>query len=394
MITPYNDTIEDFIQALNSGKRQHARITYMLKSIEFTDDDITSNGIQISSYLGDDNTFRFGYSISKQITFSLIGSNKMSGLNLRNEFKVEFGYDDDLSVTHWALFGYFKSNDIKYDQLNNIYTIVANDRMQKFDVDAKPFIDSIDWDSPPTNSVLFDRLCSYINIEYVFTNNAQFVMYYYDKDAVKEIGDCRTLLNYFLESMLANGKINQDGKLEVFRVSTFVMFPLYPVYVDDQYCYSVDLVEIKRTPTNIEYIDLVDYTWSELNFTEYGELYDTNVDYYYRSFHAVYKDSLDISFPSSVPNNGEYLIANNPFVTVLNSTTVWMCYQVIGQMLLEYRSTLETMDVCALCESGDIVMYMKNVGGVITAIKIPIFACELTWNGSFTCRISSPNGLA
>lgn len=400
MIQPENVSISDFTTALKSGK-QYARITYILKNVVFENADIVSDGIMISTYINDGDVYKSGYAFSKQVVIHLFKSSKMDDLNMRNEFILEFGTEIN-NVVQWAKIGYFKSDDIAYDDVSKIYTITAYDRMQMFDVEAKDFLDTIPWDNLPVGfgvDDVLDMLCKYVNIDYTVPVGYTFYGHVtlQNKALFYQLRTCRDILCKIIETTVGFAKINNSGVLEIFRVGSSPYFPdnLYSVTITKSNCYDLQLTPYEKSSVKTKWGDLQTFQWKDLIRTQYNELNDPYVSYYYGGIHILFDDGAEYYYRDPDDRSDRiYTIMNNPFMKYFPmdsiDTIVQFYYTIVIQcFVMMYAINSSMSDVCALFEPGDCMEF--NDGN--STLYIPIYSSVIKWDGVFTCQMTSPDGL-
>ena len=407
MITPNNMTIQNFANYLNTHE-QFVRISYILRGSTtgvFTNEDVSAEGIQIKSYVNSSNTYTFGHSFSKQVIIHLFDSSKATNINFNGEFTLEFGIEEipGSGNIEWSLFGYFKGDDVSYNYVSKTYTIIAYDRMKLFDVDVQPFIDTIPW-----SHLTFDmnikwfttQLCKYVGLECMTLPSMQGYIAVQMLSMLREIKTCRDMLDKILEASGLYARISQDGKVEVFAICSGIWEiqpnPLYPIPIVESDCFELNYSNRRKASIYTTYgmLENKNIKWGDLVYTKYVDLYNTDGGYYYTGLRLTFKDYPTAEWINEdVTTDIIYIIENNPFWINRTGTPVKMFYEDIEvRQYLTFYNQLSTLDKYALCEAGDVLEFINHpgTGGIV---YMPVFSCEINWNGSFVCAFSSPTKL-
>lgn len=399
-----NELNDMFLDSIGNNEKQHLKLTYLLNNTMFDESEIVSGSFSFASNGTDDNAIKFGNACSNEIQFQLYGSDKTQSLNLQNEFKVEFGFD--LSSAYgtdsmWATLGYFKSKDISFDKISNIYTITAYDRMTHFDVDAKDFITHLDANTTYDPKDMFELLCRYVGVEYeplTYSPTRKV-----SASNFSEISTLRELLNKIAEVYCSYAKITGEGKV---KIEENVFGTVYDIKdMDNSDCYQLSETSQKKNYENSVWDNIAKFTWNELRGTKWNELYDEDDNYYFHGVNVVLSNEQVIAYPSTLSNEEImrdcYEINNNPFYNgyidpdhlselpdVIRDT---IYTKLTTNFQLPYSTDVSADDYFALVETGDIIKKYLEDGE--TYYSMPVYNFSFTWNGSFVCGISSARSL-
>ena len=173
MLTPTGISASDYINAIKAGNPTHARLTFSNQNIVLEDEDITSEGIEIKSYLNGDIDLTLGKAIMTEVTASLFRNSKTQDLQWMDEFTLEFGVDVDeeengvvVTNTYWVTVGYFTGDRPERSVLDNVIQFTAHDRMKKFDVIADDYLRTLTFSAqnPISLSTIYSGLCTYCGV--------------------------------------------------------------------------------------------------------------------------------------------------------------------------------------------------------------------------------------
>lgn len=389
-----------YLDAIANGEKQHARITFPFKNVVFEDNDIVSEGIQMNTNVADDSVFKIGTAYSTQVSFSLFKSSKTENINLSNEFRVEFGVEIE-GTTEWAVFGYFKGNDIEYDSLNEVYNIIAYDRMSFFDIDFGKFLEYKR--DVLSDSILnwFVTLCDYIGIDY--ETESQYVLHNKSvwKYELKEsdIETCRDFLAMIAESAFGCVKINNKGRVLIYTPQTA---DDYLITLTNDHCFSLYEKSLHINPNISYWKNYENITWGDLFGVEHRELYDEDDYYRYWAIKAVWDDGIEVysEYPIDYQSMGIlYTMSNNILIKYDNEYDIFMylymfLVPIIRSFTLPYVVDVSTTNKFCLCEAGDyITKTIVDENNQEQNYKFIVANRVLTWNGSFVCNFSSPKSL-
>ena len=143
MLTPTGVSASVYRDAILSGAAQHARLVFPVQNITLTDDDISaSGGLSLSTIMNPETDLVMGKAIMSEVAVNLINSDIFNGFDWTEEFRLDFGVEINGS-TNWVTVGYFKGKKPERTVRTQTIQFIAHDRMQRFNVIADEFIDSI-----------------------------------------------------------------------------------------------------------------------------------------------------------------------------------------------------------------------------------------------------------
>ena len=284
MLTPSNVSRATFNNAIKANNPTHVRITAVYNNTTYTltDDDVLSSGISIRTYLNSDTDLTIGKSVSKEVSFKLIRTSNVQNAVLYDGFTVEIGVETGNDIG-WVNLGKFYpiDDDSEYYD-DNIINVVAYDCMNKFDVPADAWLQSLIY--PMTLSNMFTSLCSYVGL-------------------TGEIGDALYNISTrsFSEAPIENTGLLCRDVLELIAEACG--------------CYA------KITPD--EHCKLVWFYTTHYNITD-DEIFNFGEKKYLSQISGLNvrntEDDVGVLYPANANAKNLYVIVDNPFLVTANST--------------------------------------------------------------------------
>jgi len=352
MLTPTGVTAATYRNAILAGAAKHARLVFPVQNVTLTDDNISaSGGLSLSTIMNPDIDLVMGKAIMSEVVVYLLNSDTFNGFDWTEEFRLDFGVEINGS-TYWVTVGYFKGKKPKRTIRTQTIEFIAHDRMQKFDVIADEFIDSI---ASGTFSIrtIFRNLCTYVGLSYSETNSISDAMTATFTSAVwKSILPrgitCRALLAMIAEVNCCYARITANGGVDL-------------VWFTDNTSYSL---------TENDYFSGSNIAEDTVSVPSYVRVAST--------------DENISGYVYPVNTSGEkYTILDNP---IMLNMAVSQSQSVITTMLSRFAavgayfpSTISAVG-CWLFETGDIINVVYNTD---QTMSMPIFNRSLFYNGSF-----------
>ena len=420
MLTPTGVTVAEYNTALSEGPLTHARITYIIDNVSFTDSEISQDGLQLSTYMNPDESMRFGVAYSDEIIVHLLRSEKTDSLNFANEFTLEMGVDIN-GTTNWVMIGHFIGKKVTY-LMGGIVELLAYDKMCKFDtVSWDDFVTSLTF--PMTLGSIYNALCAFVAVDNVAGDEIADVMAR-SVTSIPEGPDktCRDMLATIAEANGCYAKMTSDGslKLEWFHDHTSDQEMLL------NQCFAYEYVKLEKNYSK-KWLVLEGTKWKDLESVQWSQ-YDNNSNptafTYIRSVweeqhKEVIQPERDEFFNHRLWANAEnyqwknleqmkwrdfeiaddvsgetYTIYDNPFILYGTDAEIKTHLQLILDRLylfhLYYVATV-TMVGNWLVEPGDIVT-LEIEDGVYT--QYPVFNRIIRWNGYCECDYETTGSLS
>ena len=344
MLTPSNVTLSEYNSALLNEQATHIRIVFPVQNVTFTDDDISANGgITLLQVLNTETDLIMGNAVAEQITINFLNNGQFVGIDWSEEFRVDLGVYIN-GATEWVTIGYFKGK--RPDRVARVETIVftALDRMQKFDILADDFIDSLTF--PMTMAQIYSALCTYIGVQSVQGNEiADSMALSYAENPFRQGLTCRQILAWIAEANCCYAKIDNNGKVKLVWFTDHTS----DYSIDGDSYFSIELAEVAAFAPDSVRIASTDQEGVSLLYPLTGvETYQIidnpflfDIDY---SDKVAFITELLTRFETITP----YIPAN------LNAVGNWMV------------------------ETGDIIEVGYDNG---STMNMPIFARTMQWNG-------------
>lgn len=386
MLTPVGITTAEYIEALKAGNQTHARITFEDQNIVFTDEDITTDGIMLSSYLNGEEDLTFGRAVMSEINISLFRSSKTENLQWMDEFTLEFGVDID-ATTYWVTVGYFIGERPERSITQNVIRFTAHDRMKKFDIEADEYLSSIAYSSqnPVSLSTIYSGLCTYCGVTSTAGDElANIMSRTFAESPFPDNGmTCRDVLAQIAEACGCYAKITADGNCKMVWYDDHMQD--YSINRDDQfdiYVMEIDLLtnqSLKKT-----WADLEDFTWEELENYLWAELEGEEHPFKVSALRVkMMEDDVGVTIPAAADRN-VYLIVDNQLLATANDTEKTNYLIPLYNRLSQFGAYIPSSVNCVgnwLIEAGDILSLEV---GERNFIRFPVFSRVLKWNG--TCN--------
>lgn len=385
MITPSGISVADYIAAsLADGTRSHIRITAPGGSIALDDEDVESSGLQITSALNTSTNLTIGGAVSQQVSIPLLNTDRLWGIIWTAEFQVEYGIEVG-NDTYWITLGYFSGVKPESYIGDAIINFVAYDRMQKFDVIADEWLDSLTY--PMTTLQMFKSLCTYCGVgwragdELPNIKNRTFT-----SAPVQQRGlTCRTILSAIAEACGCYAKIDNEGYCKMVwfanHASDFVLTG------DEEFGVKVIANSIGKTWEGLEsyrWIDLEGQTWADLE----GMQNQFRID---GIKVTQTEDDVGVLYPDGMTGN-IYQIVDNPFLVTSSEQDI-LDYIVPIYTRLNNIGGYVPVSVssigCAIIEGGDII----TVSAGDETVHMPIFVKNSVWNGSLLDSLETTGDL-
>lgn len=373
MLTPTGVTSAAYWDAIKDGNPTHARITFIGQNIVLEDEDIyLSSGIRVNDILNGETDLVFGRAVSKQVTMTILNTDKLSGLMWTGEFTLEFGVEINGS-TEWVTVGIFSG-----EKPNNVTAVdkidfTAYDRMKRFDQLADDFVKKLTY--PKTVQQIYTALCAYVGLSSVSGNELSNIMSRsYSSAPVEMQGySCRNILEWIAEACGCYAKITASGNVQMVWFGDQTS---YAVTGDEEF--SVDSADFN---SGMIWDEADTYTWDEFDQFTWNEV--SGFEEMYRVDQLMIKQvgiDADINYPSAVGGN-VYMIVDNPFLSVGSYTEITTYIAPIYNRLYSFGGYLPVNLECVgnwCVEAGDII----TIDVRDETITFPIFVKETRWNSA------------
>lgn len=375
---PSGITLEEYLDVLKSDRLTHARVTFVDRDIVLVDQDIEASGITISSVLNGDENMTMGRAVMSTVSITFIKSSRLNGIHWNDEIKVEIGIEKD-GETYWTNMGLFSGTKRYSMATMGILQYTANDRMQKFDTPASPWLATLTL--PMTVAEMYHSMCDYVGVPYVAGDELPNIMSrsYSTLPAFEEDATLRDILAYIAEACGCYCKITPDGYCKM-------------VWFAD---HTGDISIDAHDEFSLQYFDLTGgYAWSEFEDKTWADMEDHTwadlggyttmfvVDGFVCNFT---NPVLSVYYPEFL-NGSIYVITDNPFLRTSSEAENTQYIKPIYDRLSAFHGYLPINMVCVgnpLLETGDVV----NVDVEGETVPTPIFQRTFLWNGSVTDNI-------
>lgn len=370
-----NATMAEYHAAAKMDATCHIRLRFIEQGITFTESDIESAGVDYDMILNGDDDLVFGNAVMAEFKTCLFMSGQTTQLVWENEFAFDIGMDVDEERTVWTQIGLFTGT--RPDRVNSMGLIdfVACDRMQKFDILADDWIDSLSY--PMTLRQMYNSLCTYVGVENEAGDELTGIMNrtYNEAPVIAHGLLCRDILGMMAEAAGCYARITQDGKVRMvwFHDHTGT----YELEEKDEFsCQSLG-IHFANTSTTWE--DLEDDTWESLENTAWSDL-----EYYQQQLKivavSVKQTEEDIGYmwwdkteyPTEPPEGNVYLIVDNPYLVIFQDDEVQDYIKPIYDRLAAFGGYLPMNVDCVgnpLIQPGDMI----NVAIHDDVVRMPIF---------------------
>ena len=370
-----NATMAEYHAAAKMDATCHIRLRFIEQGITFTEADIESAGVDYDMILNGDDDLVFGNAVMAEFKTCLFMSGQTAQLVWENEFAFDVGMDVDEERTVWTQIGLFTGT--RPDRVNSMGLIdfVACDRMQKFDILADDWIDSLSY--PMTLREMYNSLCTYVGVENEAGDELIGIMNrtYNEAPVIAHGLLCRDILGMMAEAAGCYARITQNGKVRMvwFHDHTGT----YELEEKDEFsCQSLG-IHFANTSTTWE--DLEDSTWEDLEDTTWSDL-----EYYQQQLKIVAvsvkqtEDDLGYAwwdkttYPNDPPEGNVYLIVDNPYLAIFQDYEVAQFIKPIYDRLAAFGGYLPMNVDCVgnpLIQPGDMI----NVAIHDDVVRMPIF---------------------
>lgn len=375
MLTPTNVTKSEYINAIKNDAQSHARITFIGQNIVLTDEDIESSGIVLNDYLNGETILCFGKAVSRELSIPIINSSKLNGIIWNSELKYEIGIEIN-GDTEWITVGYFLGNRPSKTMNVEVIEFNAIDKMQKFDIVADSWLDSITY--PKTVWQLFTSLCDFVGVGYESGDElANMKTRSFSSAPIVTRGtNCREILSKIAEAFGCYAKINAKGKCQMVWFSDHTSE--YTLTEDDEFSVS----SFDNVPGKT-WAELESFKWEELENLTWSSLEGTRELFRIHAISVKSSDDADeVNYPN-ITNGNTYYIIGNPFLATSNATQINNYIKPIFDRLASFGGYVPSEIVAVgncLVETGDII----NVTSHNVTYAMPVFIKSSRWNGSCT----------
>lgn len=393
MLTPTGVTTSEYIAALMSENKTSVKLTAIGQTygehddpIVFSEEDIESSGLTLSSILNGDIDLTMGRAVMDELRVSLFRNEKTKKIVWSGEFKLEMGVQI-VDTINWVTIGYYIGKRPERSVLNNVIEFMLVDRMSLFDKPADDYLKTltVDEDHPITVADLYHGICTYCGVTYDSGDELSNIMSRsytalpFDNNGIL----CRDIIAYIAEACGCYARINSSGHIAMtwfhdhmddYNVGRSHEFDIYISEID-----YITNNSLKKT-----WADLEGFTWEQLSDYLWGELEGMEQPF---KIHALNVRQMEEDSGVLIPSNADrniYLIVDNPFLKTANSTEETDYLVPIYNRLIAFDAYIPSTVECVgnwLVEPGDVISVETNAG---SHIRMPIFVRQLSWNGSCT----------
>ena len=393
MLTPTGVTTSEYIAALMSGNKTSVKISAIGQTygehddpIVFTEEDIESSGLTLSSILNGDIDLTMGRAVMDELRVSLFRNEKTEKIVWSGEFKLEMGVQI-VDTINWVTIGYYIGKRPERSVLNNVIEFMLVDRMSLFDKPADDYLKTltVDEDHPITVANLYHGICTYCGVTYDSGDELSNIMSRsytalpFDNNGIL----CRDIIAYIAEACGCYARINSSGHI----VMTWFHDHMDDYNVGRSHEFDIYISEIDYITNNSlkkTWADLEGFTWEQLSDYLWGEMEGMEQPF---KIHALNVRQMEEDSGVLIPPNADrniYLIVDNPFLKTANSTEETDYLVPIYNRLIAFDTYIPSTVECVgnwLVEPGDVISVETNAG---SHIRMPIFVRQLHWNGSCT----------
>lgn len=392
MITPSGSTPKAYYEA-HKNEFTHAKITFTDSNVIFEDDEIEINGIEARQYMNSAIDLTFGTASCVETEIHLLRSNKTETLKWSDEFKLQFGFDNNNNGIDWFDIGYFTGSKPQRTNVD-VIQFIAYDRMMKFDVPADDFIDSLDFTTPKTLTQIYSALCTYIGVSSVSGDEiAANMAHSYSKCPVGTGHSCRDILAWIAEAAGCYAIITPAGNVKMIWYTDHTED--FSLKRDD--IFAVDISEVDwlyNASLRKKWSDLESEKWKDLESLTWKELEGYYSPTKVNAVKFVYsEEDVGITVPNSLVTTNVYTIVNNPFLygTTTQETTGYITniYNRLNAFGVYIPVSLECVGN-VFVETGDIVKLEFDDGSFG---RLPIFNRTLRYAGYLACLYETTGNL-
>lgn len=346
--------IASLLEAIRAHTEQDIKITFADNTVlGKADVAITGDGVKITDILNGDTDYTFGKAVCKQVEMTLFNvDNKFNNFDFTQEFTLQIGVKVGAAFQYVTV-GVFKGE--RPDKVRGkLIDFTAYDRMQKFEVSASDFIESMKF--PVTLGAVFSSLCAAVGVEPItttFTNSTK--NFTFNPFSTSDY-TAREVLAWIAEAAGCYARVNADGKVEL---STF----------------TTNSYKILKT-------DRFEMSESEFETPVIGKL----------ECYTSYGDQL----VTAGTGTNTYVISDNPFLYIENDTEIPTLQPYVNAIFAKaslfpaYSPISVRAEWYPEIKCGDIITVVNDYDEVKT---LPIFSQTIKWNGFGKVEYESTGGL-
>ena len=304
MITPTGVTVAEYWNAICSNNASHCRITYN-DGIVLDETDVEISGISIMDIINGEIDLTIGAAVMKTLEMKLFVNNKTRNIVWGSEFTLEFGIEIG-GTTNWITVGTFTGERPEQFPVNDVFEVVAYDRMKMFDIDADDFVASLTY--PVTFGNMYHALCTYVGIQYDSGDELANIMSRSFPASVLASGmTCRDILGLMAEACGCYARITPSGHV---KMVWFSDESSYSVPADEEFSLSAMNIQRGRTWEWME-----QYTWEDLESMTWDDIATYNDAMTIDALSVKSSnDDIGVIVPSSGTRKNVYYIIENPFL--------------------------------------------------------------------------------
>lgn len=346
--------VANLLEAIRAHTEQDIKITFADNTVlGKADVAITGDGVKITDILNGDTDYTFGKAVCKQVEMTLFNvDNKFNNFDFTQEFTLQIG------VKVGAAFQYVKVGIFKGERPDKVrgklIDFTAYDRMQKFDVSASEFIESLTF--PVTLGAVLSSLCTSVGVGLettTFTNSTK--NFTFNPFSTSDY-TAREVLAWIAEAAGCYARVNADGKVEL---NTF----------------TTNSYKILKT-------DRFEMSESEFETPVIGKL----------ECYTSYGDQI----VTAGTGTNTYVISDNPFLYIENDTEISTLQPYVNAIFAKaslfpaYSPISVRAEWYPEIKCGDIITIVNDYDEVKT---LPIFSQTIKWNGFGKVEYESTGGL-
>ena len=346
--------IASLLEAIRAHTEQDIKITFADNTVlGKADVAIMGDGVKITDILNGDTDYTFGKAVCKQVEMTLFNvDNKFNNFDFTQEFTLQIGVKVGAAFQYVTV-GVFKGE--RPDKVRGkLIDFTAYDRMQKFEVSASDFIESMTF--PVTLGAVFSSLCTAVGVEPItttFTNSTK--NFTFNPFSTSDY-TAREVLAWIAEAAGCYARVNADGKVEL---NTF----------------TTNSYKILKT-------DRFEMSESEFETPVIGKL----------ECYTSYGDQL----VTAGTGTNTYVISDNPFLYIENDTEISVLQPYVNAIFAKaslfpaYSPIAVRAEWYPEIKCGDIITVVNDYDEVKT---LPIFSQTIKWNGFGKVEYESTGGL-
>lgn len=346
--------VASLLEAIRAHTEQDIKITFADNTVlGKADVAITGDGVKITDILNGDTDYTFGKAVCKQVEMTLFNvDNKFNNFDFTQEFTLQIGVKVGAAFQYVTV-GVFKGE--RPDKVRGkLIDFTAYDRMQKFEVSASDFIESMTF--PVTLGAVFSSLCTAVGVEPItttFTNSTK--NFTFNPFSTSDY-TAREVLAWIAEAAGCYARVNADGKVEL---NTF----------------TTNSYKILKT-------DRFEMSESEFETPVIGKL----------ECYTSYGDQL----VTAGTGTNTYVISDNPFLYIENDTEISVLQPYVNAIFAKaslfpaYSPIAVRAEWYPEIKCGDIITVVNDYDEVKT---LPIFSQTIKWNGFGKVEYESTGGL-